>query len=135
MNAPNSPTLNFQHVVAQIASLASLPYQERYIVNGTKDEYLLSSELLEDVSSLRYSFDRAENRSVLTDAQRVSLGALIQLIDEVYKYLPEWKSHAQTAEIASDSTWQTIRVAANDTLKEFGLDADHLSIEDIDRLY
>jgi hypothetical protein len=134
MNAPDEPNLTVSQVVGRVASLASLPYQERWIVRGNKDEFLLANELIEDVYSLRYLVDRPQNASVLTQDQFAAVRALLSCMDNLCPKLPEWQSHAETAGTSTDPVWRALRADANTALKSFGLEVDELSIEDIDRL-
>ena len=68
-------------IVWRLACLASLPYQERYVIGGTVDEYATSSDLLADVEALRDLIHRPEHARVTNAEQLGLLDDLIAYID------------------------------------------------------
>ncbi|MBR1221012.1 hypothetical protein JQ557_23645 [Bradyrhizobium sp. U87765 SZCCT0131] len=126
--------MNTGDITWRLAQLSSLPFQERYGIAGTPNEYVVDVELLENVDSLKYIVRRPENEAVLTDAQR---GAL----EDLFAYIEVYSGDALSAQsrdeaivlIRESVIWKALRSKAATALQLFGLSAE-MSIEEIDRL-
>jgi hypothetical protein len=118
----------------RLAQLASLSFQERYVIGGTRDEHILDVDLLEEVLVLKYRVHRPENEAALTDTQR---GAL----EDLWAYIEALSDDALSAEsrdkweilIREGTVWKTLRAKAAAALKLFGLPAE-ISVEEVERL-
>ena len=120
-------------LVTALARLASLPYQQRYIIGGTADTYVLPEELLEDVDGLVLRAKRAENSAQFSDAQMCALDALATFIDEHSGKALGFSSPEDAADkILNGATWSELRSKASAALAEFGRQIDTISVEEID---
>jgi hypothetical protein len=121
-------------VLAALAGLASLPYQKRYIVGGTVDEYILPEELLEDICGLVLRLKMPENRPQFSGAQTSALDALARFIDDRSDEALQFSSRDDLADkIVNGETWAELRLLASAALNEFGVRIDAISVEDIDQ--
>ncbi len=122
-------------IIWRLAQLASLPYQERYIISATADEYILAVELLENVQGLRYLVLRPEHQGLTDNNQLSSLVDLIQYIEVVSGEALSEKSPEENVTLIRDSSvWKTLRAKAAETLWLFGIDINELTTEKIDML-
>lgn len=127
--------MNSDDVIWRLAQLASLPYQERYVIEGNPSEYVLDSELLENVDGLKFYFQRPENQGVLASAQAEAINQLISYIEAHSNEALSGDSRAARSLLIRESeVWATLRRLASLALSHFGVAIDELSIEDIDRL-
>ena len=101
-------------VYAALAPLASLRVQDRYIVNGTKDEYLLPDELLERAISLLF-----EQRVVKVEESR-KLEELKQALRACN--LPGTMSNSEL--VFDYGPWKAVREKSRDYLAEIGFDLE-----------
>jgi hypothetical protein len=126
--------MEVSNITWRLAQLASLPFQERYVIGGTPDEYVLDVELLENVDGLKYMIRRPENEAVLTAAQRDGLETLFAYIETCSGEALARRSRDEGAMLIRESeVWKTLRAKAAVALQLFGLSAE-MSVEDIDRL-
>lgn len=113
--------MNLQMIVQPLAELASLSYQERYVIGGTADEYVLDVELLENVDGIQYWIERPEHGIALTDEQRVALWDLFSYIKSHSGEALSATSREEGSAIIRDSeVWATLRAKAAATLETFG---------------
>lgn len=127
--------MNSDDIVWRLAQLASLPYQERYVINGSPSEYVLDSELLENVDGLKFYFRRPENQGALVGDQADAVDKVISYIEaHSDEALSGDSREARSLLIRESEVWTTLRRLAAHALSQFGLAVDELSIEDIDRL-
>jgi len=126
--------MNINDVTWRLAQLSSLPFQERYVIGGTPNEYVVDVELLENVDGLKYIVRRPENEGILTEAQR---GALEELFAHVEMHSGDALSARSRDEatilIRENEIWKTLRAKAASALQLFGLSPE-MSIEEINRL-
>lgn len=118
----------------RLAQLASLPFQERYVINGTADEYILDTELLENVDGIKYLIRQPDQRSSLSQEQ---LAALNDLGDYLEAHSGDALSGEQVEEraamIRGSEVWTTLRAKSALALEAFGIPPS-MSVEDIDKL-
>jgi hypothetical protein len=97
-----------------LAPLASLKEQEKYIVHGTKDEYLLPEELLERAWNLL-----AERTDIALPASEnlAHLRAAVEVCD-----VPEEVSNEQL--VRQYEPWLEVRARAKAYLEEIGFDLE-----------
>lgn len=115
-----------KNIIWRLASLASLPYQERYVLSGTQDEYIVDVELLEDVDALQYLLSRPENRSQITDEQMKALEDLFTYIDA-----NSTKAVSEVHSLKESEVWNTLRAKASTSLDLFGVSVDEMTAEEI----
>lgn len=127
--------MNAEDITWKLAQLASLPFQERYVIGGTADEYVLDTELLENVDGLKYLVRRPENRVVVTEDQMAALEELFFYIENNSGEVLSGKSREECASLIRESTvWKELRAKAKYALQLFGISVDQMSAEDVDRL-
>lgn len=126
--------MNTNDITWRLAQLSSLPFQERYVIGGTPDEYVVDAELLENVDGLKYLVRRPENKGTLTEAQRGALEDLFAYIEMHSGDALSAQSHDEGMTLIRESVvWKTLRDKAATTLQLFGLSAE-MPVEEIDRL-
>lgn len=122
-------------IVSKLARLASLPFQERWVIGGNIDEYVRDDELLEDVDSLQYLLALPENRVAVSDVQMAALSDLISCISANSGEALAANSREEAADLMRHSViWNTLRTKAANTLELFGMSISNLSVDDIDRM-
>jgi hypothetical protein len=112
-----------------LAHLASATIQERYIVTGTPDNYLVPNQLLADLDgSLQFfRFERFPERLKLLNerfgrAAYVKLLELERWIDGNPRFLESYSSENLGTLVHQDSTWLQIRRLADEILQELDFD-------------
>ncbi len=65
-----------------MAPPSSLPFQERYVIGGKTDQYVLDTELLENVDGLGPLLENPANGHVLDDMQSAKLAELVECVRE-----------------------------------------------------
>lgn len=118
-------------IISKVAAQASLPYQERWIIGGTRDGYILADDVLEGVSSLGDCIDQ-EALSVGQSA------ALHDLIDFVGRRGAEALS-AQTPEdqrrlVLGSEVWKTMREKAALVLSTYNVTIETMSLAEASEL-
>lgn len=122
-------------IIWRLAQLASLPFQERYVIDGTVDEYVLDTELLENVDGLKYQIRRPENINILNAEQSRALEDLIAYIENHSDQALSGKSREECALLIRESNvWRDMRNMANNALQTFGICVDLMSASEIDQL-
>lgn len=99
--------------------LASISEQRRYIIGGTKDEYLLADELLEDAWHFCERARRPETWPALTEDQKLSVELLEQTINSAR--LDGYDRSNIADLIEAEPTWSAARKQACNTLRSFGV--------------
>jgi hypothetical protein len=122
-------------VIWRLACLASLPYQERYVLNGSEELYVTESELIQDIEGIRYVLERPGGLGFLNSGQ---MQALRELFSYIQLHSAEALAGAQTkaemeALIKDSQVWKGLRSKAESALKEFGVSVE-MTIEDIEDL-
>jgi hypothetical protein len=97
-----------ERLLFNLACLASEALHTRYIINATKDEYLLPEELIENAL---WSVKRTLCGPGLSDGQSNALEQLMKEIDS------DWDIH----EIMCSSHWQSTIRLAQQCLRTFGV--------------
>lgn len=130
----SSPTIATEDIIWRVANLASWKLQERYIIHGTKDEYLLPNDLLESIGTLQDRIDRSENKDVLTHTQKSALEHLIAYVDANAEEALAPKTREEFLVHLRGECWNQLRHKANEVLKLFGMDAPTMTLEEIEAL-
>ena len=103
--------------------MASWPFQERFIVNATSDEYVLDTEVIENVDAIRYAFDRPGNEETLSAEEREALDDLLAVVSASSADALQSASREDAMnKIKSGDAWVKLRHSAADTLEAFGMD-------------
>ena len=122
-------------IVWRLAQLASLPFQERYVIGGTSVEYVLDVELLENVDGLKYVIEKSEHRATLNRKQLAELEELFVLIENSSGEALSAVDRAEAAtRIRESEVWKTLREKATSALRSFGISVDALTAEEVDKL-
>lgn len=116
-------------LVDDLAHLASLKIQERYVVNGTPESYLTPDDLLENLDSslLFFRFEKAPER--INKLER-SLGcsafqkllALERLVKDNPSFLDCYTFESLATLVHDDPVWVRIRSIASEVLREMNFD-------------
>jgi hypothetical protein len=126
--------MNESYIIPRLARLSSLSYQERYVIGGSPDEYVIDVELLEDVDGLKYLVRRPEERAKFTNAQLATLEDLFDYIEAHSGEALSGKSREDAAVLIRGSdVWNEMRAKAASALEAFGVSAD-LTVAEIDRM-
>jgi hypothetical protein len=124
--------MNVDDIIWRLAALGSLPYQERYVLGGTRDEYAVDTELLEDVDGLQYLLNNPENRQLVNDDQMAALQKLFDLIDTRSGEALARKTREESAALIRESeAWIELRKHSAEALALFGVSVNELSAEDV----
>jgi hypothetical protein len=110
--------MRFQRLISSLARIASRTYQIRYAVNGTKDEYVLTEELVEDaVTELERILRNSDSSANLSNQLRTEL-------ENCYAALQALSTDdcRSTAEMIDSPEWVRLRAAAMGSLRELGID-------------
>jgi hypothetical protein len=127
--------MDTEDIIWRLAALASLPYQERYVIGGSKEEYAVDTELLEDVDGLQYLLKKPANKDRITDEQRAALHELFMLIDQRSGEALDRSTREESAKLIRDSeVWNALRAKASAALSLFGVSVEDMSAEEIARL-
>jgi hypothetical protein len=103
--------------LALIEDLASKEAQIRWIVGGTKEEYILPEELLSD--GLRFCQAALASDIPSTSRQRDTVLALQSAIDEAADFLDGYDRSNISELVEVDARWDAIRRCAKDVLQAF----------------
>ena len=126
--------MDVKDILWRLAQLCSLPFQERYVIGGTADEYIVGVELLENVDSLKYIVRRRENFKILTEAQRSGLEDLFAYIEAQSGAALSAGSRDESAKLIREgAVWKGLRANAAVALRHFGLSPE-MSVQEIERL-
>ena len=121
------------NILNNIATLASLEYQERYVIGGTADEYIVIDDLLEDYSSSVYWANHRSNRAKFREDHLVAINQYYDFLLQVWDNAVDARSHAEVAPLMRDQpVWAEIRRRAADTLDKLGISIEHVAIEQLD---
>lgn len=116
-----------KRLINALARLASLKYQEAYIVNGTATEYVSIEDMLEDVTSLCATSQ--QRKAIFTEIQ---LECLRKLGDEIIKLSPFFFDVDSRKLIFENENWAFLRNLAAECLALFDIHINHIRLEDID---
>ena len=126
--------MDHNDIVWRLAQLASLPYQERYIVQGTSDEFLTARDILEDVDAVRI----AMNRGHVVDGDLSSIDLFAELfhaMDGAIEIASSIKSENRPNDsVIFSKQWDLIRNRAAYLLEHYGINIHDMSVSDIDQL-
>ncbi len=104
-----------------LARLASLPYQMRFIVSGTSNEYVLPEELLE-VAENRLALALASQGN-LSEEQRGALNRLRRVMEAEGRSIPfDDQSMSNLDLVERNEAWRRIRTEAAQCLELFQFD-------------
>ena len=121
MDSPaNDPLPNLGAMAfALLEPLASKDEQIRYMINGTKDEYLLPDEALSNALHFCELMMRPENKQRLSTGQATAVLRLSSALDEHHgcadKYVHATLKHL----VEDDAEWALLRERANLVIDSF----------------
>lgn len=122
-------------VIRRLVELASFDYQSRYIIGGTKDEYRLTSELLQDVFDIYRIINLAAFRTEFSRCQLDALQDLQCFLDQNFVAAMAGDTPEEHYNnICHGTAWTDLRSKAAIALRLLGVDAHQLTVDDIDRL-
>lgn len=100
-----------------IEELASKEAQVRWIIGGTKEEYILPEELLND--GLRFCQMSLASDNPTTSRQRDTVRALLSAINDAGDFLDRYDRFNISALVEDDANWSAIRQRANEVIQAF----------------
>ncbi len=113
----------FENLIDTLAHLASVNIQNKYIVNGTVNEYIVPDDLLEDLSSEIefFEFQKFPTRlqslkSKLGDKGYRKLIKLREFIIENNSFLEKYTNSNLKELIQNDAIWKNIQKLASSIL-------------------
>lgn len=116
-----------------IATLASMEYQERYVIGGTAAEFLAIDDLVHDfLGSAEWAKHPANSHKFVS--------AHLEAIDDLYNFLRsvcrealDAKSHAEVGPLMREQpVWDEIRNRSTTTLSLLGVSIAHIPVEELD---
>ena len=121
----------YSNLIETLAYLASEKAQERYIVGGTKEEYIVPDDLLEDLIT-QVEFFKFRNESLRMERLRSKLGedglkkleSLLAYIDEHETFLERYTNQDLAELVRSDVVWLDIRYRAAQILGRVQFDME-----------
>jgi hypothetical protein len=109
-------------IIKALRPLASIAYQRRYIVGGTKDEYVLPDELLESAySSIQPILTRPEVSSTFSEAELSCILKMLRCLDREGDKLPSDGSISNEDLVENNAAWAAIRSTAQQCLNVLGV--------------
>jgi hypothetical protein len=127
--------MNIDDILWRLAQLASLPFQERYIISATESEYFLDTELLENVDGLKYLLKIEENRNLVNRDQIVALEELFSFIENSSGEALSAGSREEGALIIREgAVWKSLREKASYALSLFDFSVEKMTAEEVNNL-
>ena len=112
-------------LLTSLARLGSKAYQEAFLIGGSRDEYVLPEDLVEDVASLIGLAVGPEYRHQFSEDQLVDLS---DLLHSIQSRGPALFSNTAERDLATlvreDPIWSLLRGQAIDSLRSFGIDVE-----------
>lgn len=110
-------------LIRRLRRLASITYQRKYIIGGTKDEYVLPDELLETTEDLvKLILSKPTSSEYFSERELSCLVAMQAILKHEGDKLPFDGSVSNEDLIENDTAWAAIRSTAQQCLRLFGLD-------------
>lgn len=110
MNYPAVPLCVPEDVLSVLARLASEAYQLRWITNATSEDYVLASDLLNEVEAI-------SRWAATANTVPVVLAVVHRFLAEYYECIA---IVPRSINIRQDPAWLRLRLVAERTLKELG---------------
>ncbi len=122
-----------KRLLQALARLASVKYQEMYILGATRDNYALPEDIVEDVASLCSLANRDQYRSKFTVEQLFMLNKMAEAVRKHGKPLFGGSVRLDaSALIHRSEDWVTLRQVASECLAVFGTSVNGMTPEEID---
>jgi hypothetical protein len=121
-------------LLKSLARLSSERYQDAFIVHGTKSEYVLPEDLVEDVASLCTLAQREDHRTEFVSDELVALGQMLSEIRSRGRRIFAAAAPTTAAALVHESQeWLALRAEARRCLATFCVDADDFVKEEINQ--
>ena len=122
-----------KRLLQALTRLASVPYQDAYIVGGTTDSYALPEDIVEEVASLCTLADKDQYGNQFDPRQQSALTALLETIrSNGPAIFARGKSPSAKDLIHSNQRWAAMRSEAGRCLLAFGIDIAKVLPQEID---
>jgi hypothetical protein len=119
-------------LLRSLARLSSEEYQDAFIVHGTKDEYVLAEDLVEDVASLCALAQREEQRREFMPNELEALGRMLSDIRTRGRRIFAAATPVTAASLVHDNEeWSSLRTAAQSCLNIFRARAEEFVMDEI----
>ncbi|MEM8918714.1 MAG: hypothetical protein AAGE37_07615 [Pseudomonadota bacterium] len=114
---------------SNLATLASLEYQERYVIGGTEQEHVAIDDLIDDfLASVDWM-----NTQIMSESDRNALNDFAQFLDKNRDGALAAKSFAEVKPLMRNSQiWMDIRLRASEAMSLLDLDWHHIPVEELD---
>lgn len=123
-----------KRLLQALARLASVEYQDAYILRATQDVYVLPEDIVEDVSSLCGLANRPQYQSKFTAEQLSLLDGMVETVKRHGAPLFAGSSGLDADTLIRESKdWALLRQAASECLVAFGINVESLPPEKIDQ--
>lgn len=124
-----------KRLLQSLARLASIEYQEAYIVRATADEYTLPEDLVEDVASLCALATRNQYSDKFSADELSKLSEMSELIRKYGKSLFDESTRMDVrALIYKSKNWAALRNGAVQCLSVFRVEILNLTPKQIDEI-
>lgn len=119
-------------LLRSLARLSSEKYQNAFIVHGTKDEYVLPEDLVEDVASLCVLAQREEQRGEFLPYELEALGRMLSDIRTRGRRIFAAAMPTTAASLVHDNEeWRSLRTEAQSCLNTFRARAEDFVMDEI----
>lgn len=116
-------------LLSSLATIASVEYQKKYIINGTKDEYLLPEDIFEEaVGSLRVVLGNEILNQKYSLEQKQKMQNLFELMKELGPKIPFNDEKVSNEDLVlRNNHWVRIRSEVILLLHELGVESDSIN--------
>lgn len=116
-----------------IATLASMEFQERYVIGGTAEEYLSIDNLVHDFLSSAEWAKHEANRGKFLPSHLAAIEELYSFLVAVCDEALNAKSFEEVGPLVRDKpVWAEIRAKAASTLSLLGISITDVPVEELD---
>jgi hypothetical protein len=119
-------------LLRSLARLSSEEYQNAFIVHGTRDEYVLPEDLVEDVASLCALAQREEQRGEFLPDELEALDRMLSDIRTRCRRVFAAAMPATASSLVHDNEeWRSLRTEAQSCLNTFRARAEDFVVDEI----
>ena len=121
-----------KRLIRSLSRLASFSYQEAYIVNASKEEYVLPEDIVEDVASI-YQIITRRHSDLITKQQQEKLQLLYEEIKKLGADFWQKKHFTLMRDfVLFDTQWIKLRTLSQECLISFNIDINKIAFDEID---
>ena len=122
-----------RRILESLSGLASFEYQMKFIVHGTKEEYVLPDELVDSAcSEIETTLNSDELRVSLTPLEQKVFSELVIRLRELHKFVPTNDPSVSNMELITGNTnWQELRERSRIALIQMNWDLEKWERENV----